>query len=44
MNKIMIFLGSGASVPFGIPTMMGKDGMSDKFESVKETHKQDKMA
>ena len=33
MDEIMIFLGSGASAPFGVPTMTGKDGMSYKFES-----------
>ena len=33
MDEIMIFLGSGASAPFGVPTMTGKDGMSYKFKS-----------
>ena len=33
MNEITIFLGSGASAPFEVPTMTGEDGMSNKFEN-----------
>lgn len=28
----MLFLGAGASKPFGIPRMSGDDGLSEKFE------------
>ncbi len=31
---MMLFLGAGASKPFGIPTMSGEDGLSSVFEKI----------